>query len=123
MVREFHIIIADDDDFVRLLMSSLVRRMNRRVSISIAGDGQAALETYAQCGADLVITDYDMPILDGITLAEQLRSRQPDLPILMLSGDSSLEPRARAAGVSYFLPKPSGFGQVKSILAGLLPPL
>ena len=75
-----------------------------------ADDGQSALEWLAMNEVDVVITDINMPRLDGFGLIEQLRSgsRHRDCPILVLSTESSDEKKSRArnAGATGWIVKP-----------------
>ncbi|MFX8481498.1 response regulator, partial [Acinetobacter baumannii] len=75
-----------------------------------AEDGIAALDWLALNEVDVVITDINMPRLDGFGLIEQLRegSRHRDRPILVLTTESSEEKkaRARAAGATGWIVKP-----------------
>ncbi|GAO53021.1 chemotaxis regulator - transmits chemoreceptor signals to flagelllar motor components cheY [Novosphingobium sp. MD-1] len=79
-------------------------------SVVQAEDGQAALEWLAANEADVVITDINMPRLDGFGLIERLRagSRHRDRPILVLTTESSDQKKARArdAGATGWIVKP-----------------
>ncbi|MBN2719391.1 MAG: response regulator, partial [Deltaproteobacteria bacterium] len=78
--------------------------------VSIANGGEEALRIFDETpdGFCLVITDYSMPGMTGIELANELRRRQPDIPIIMMSGyDESISKEALAAsGINAFLKKP-----------------
>ena len=73
-----------------------------------ASDGAEALRKIAAEKYDAVFTDIRMPGMDGIAVAEQIKSRQPWLPVVIVSGYATPEneARARAAGVSAVLHKP-----------------
>jgi two-component system chemotaxis response regulator CheY len=76
-----------------------------------AEDGQAALEWLERNEVDLIITDINMPRLDGFGLIERLRGEQRrhvDRPILVLTTESSEEKKARArsAGATGWIVKP-----------------
>jgi two-component system chemotaxis response regulator CheY len=78
--------------------------------VAQAEDGLAALDWLALNEVDVVITDINMPRLDGFGLIERLRtgSRHRDRPILVLTTESSDEKKARAreAGATGWIVKP-----------------
>ena len=96
---------------MRRILRTLLHSFGAR-EVYEAEDGATALEMYSHYVPDIVITDWAMPIFDGIELAQMIR--QPDskgnpfAPIIMLTGHS--EKRrvtvARDAGVTEFLAKP-----------------
>ena len=108
MVR---VIIVEDDANFRLALGVTLRRMGAEVLAEMP-DGQAALELlshgHARARVDLILTDCQMPRLDGIALVRRLRARGDHTPVIMISGqsDSQLIDIALAAGVSQYLPKP-----------------
>jgi CheY-like chemotaxis protein len=118
----YHVIIADDDAAIRALIARVVARVYDRVMISAVSDGLDALGIYQQHGADLVITNQEMPILSGLSLIERLRVLSATLPIIMVSAHQGIEARARAVGVTHFLLKPFHIAQLVQVLTGLLPP-
>lgn len=117
----YHIIIADDTDSIRGIVARVVARMYPAVRISAVTDGQDALDIFQSEGADLLITNNDMPRLDGITLVQRMRAISATLPIIMISGNANLAPTAMAAGVTRFVSKPFTVGQLTQVLAQLLP--
>ncbi len=76
-------LVVDDEPLVRTLVSTLLR--NRGWSVIEAADGLSAL-ALAPESLGLLVTDYEMPAITGVTLAEQLRLRHEGLPVLMVSG-------------------------------------
>jgi two-component system chemotaxis response regulator CheY len=102
------ILTVDDSASMRALLNNALTRHGFRVFQ--ADDGQAALEWLALNEVDLVITDINMPRLDGFGLIEQLRSDpcHRDRPILVLTTESSeaKRARARAAGATGWIVKP-----------------
>ena len=114
------IIVADDEEPVRLLVVRIVQRAYPGAEIIAAANGQSALEAYQQHGADAIITDQSMPIMDGLSLTHLLRARHATVPILLISGLPQNEQPARAAGVSGFLAKPFTPAQLLQLLALLL---
>jgi len=121
MPAAYHIIIADDDAAIRALIARVVARTYDPVAISAVPDGLDALLIYQHDGADLVITNQEMPVLSGLSLIERLRVLSPTLPIIMISAHQSVEPRARAVGVTHFLLKPFVVTQLVQLLISILP--
>jgi CheY-like chemotaxis protein len=89
-------------------------------------DGQAAFDLLTadeDAAPDLILTDCQMPRMDGIALVRHLRARGNETPVIMLSGhhDACIADLARAAGVNYFLPKPLSTDLLQDALAQTLP--
>ncbi len=83
------ILVVDDERFIREMTTTMLTRAGYRVIL--AGDGAEAALVFAQRAAEirLVITDLQMPNLDGATLARALRRIQPATRLLVVSGMSS----------------------------------
>jgi CheY-like chemotaxis protein len=122
MPAAYHIIIADDDASIRSLITRVVARTYDRVMISAVPDGLDALGIYQQHGADLVVTNHEMPVLSGLILIERLRVLSATLPIIMVSAHQSVEVQARAVGVTRFLLKPFHIALLVQLLTDVLPP-
>ena len=80
------ILAVDDDQLVLHLLDEVLRSAGYHV-LTAAG-GRSAIQTYESLGSPihLLLTDVIMPDLTGPVLAERLRSRQPDLQVLFISG-------------------------------------
>jgi YesN/AraC family two-component response regulator len=121
----YHIIIADDDALMRRLLRRIVEHTCLSFTASIAENGKQALEIYRTSGADLLITDATMPVMDGIDLVQAVREETAELPIIMLSGEPDIGRKAYAAGVTVFLEKPASLAHIARIITQVLraPPL
>lgn len=115
-----HILIVDDDCSQRMLMRLLVLLSYPTAIVAEAPDGQTALASYETDGADLIITDIQMPILDGIALTNAVRARNRVLPIIVVSGASDGEAQACDAGASRYLSKAVLAAQLPQVLADVL---
>ncbi|WP_375289078.1 response regulator [Qipengyuania sp.] len=108
MSQSTRILTVDDSASMRALLRHALAAHG--FSVEQAEDGQEALEWLATNEVDLVITDINMPRLDGFGLISELRSsaRHADRPILVLSTESSDEKkkRARDAGATGWIVKP-----------------
>ncbi len=102
------ILVADDDPISQRMLGVILGRLGH--TVVRANNGQDALNQLDRTPADLLILDFAMPIMDGVTALRKLRAdeRFARLPIIMLtaSGLERDERTARAEGVSEFLTKP-----------------
>jgi CheY-like chemotaxis protein len=100
------ILIVDDDPVVGKSFDRVLS--GRGYVVVTASDGAEALRKIASEEYDAVFTDIRMPGMDGIAVAEEIRNRQPWLPVVIVSGYATAEneARARAAGVSTVMHKP-----------------
>jgi two-component system chemotaxis response regulator CheY len=75
-----------------------------------AGDGADALAKLAEIRPDVIVTDLNMPVMDGFTLIEQIRARLEirDVPVVVITTEGALEDqqRARSLGVATYVTKP-----------------
>ena len=85
MKEPLRIAIADDDDVGREFLSLVLSKMGHEVVI-LAENGQQLVDYCLQSPPDLVITDVQMPRLDGISAAAEI-TRLHDVPIVLLSGN------------------------------------
>jgi two-component system, OmpR family, response regulator len=99
------ILIVDDNGDLRTLLGLCFLRCGH--SIVVASNGAAALECLAVHAPDLLVTDVNMPVMDGLELLRRLRADgQHDLPVILFSARSDLCAPAAAAGADAFLVKP-----------------
>ena len=100
------IAIVDDDESVRIAVSSLVRSLSH-VACCFAS-AEEFLGSPRLADADCLIVDQQMPGMNGLDLQEQLRSTGRRLPIIFITGhpDDRIRERALAGGAICFLSKP-----------------
>jgi chemotaxis protein histidine kinase CheA len=103
--RQRRVLVADDSPVVRELVTEILSGAG--LSVEQAEDGSAALERILQSEPDLVISDVEMPRMNGFDLLAELRRRTQRLPIVMLSTRGSVEDRKRATrlGANAYLVK------------------
>ena len=108
MTEMTRILTVDDSPSMRALLRHALTAQG--FVVEQAEDGQEALDWLALNEVDVIITDINMPRLDGFGLIEQLRigTRHADRPILVLTTESSDEKkrRAREAGATGWIVKP-----------------
>lgn len=79
------ILVVDDDKAMRLLLRAVLER--RGHSVVEAKDGAEGLQCYWAAPPDLVITDIEMPVKDGLQMMQELRNICPTARIIAISGD------------------------------------
>ena len=104
-------LVVDDNAHMRRILRTLLHGFGAR-EVYEAEDGAAGLEAFTHNVPDIVITDWAMPIFDGLELTQMIRqpgaNANPFVPIIMLTGHSEKKRvmAARDAGVTEFLAKP-----------------
>jgi two-component system, chemotaxis family, chemotaxis protein CheY len=108
MTTEKTILTVDDSATMREMLYETLSRMGFRVVQAV--DGVAALETLKQERPDVIITDVNMPRLDGLAFIEEARKDKAHraTPILVLTTetDPGMKERARRAGATGWIVKP-----------------
>jgi response regulator NasT len=100
------VVIAEDEALIRLDLKEMLEEEGYSV-VGEAGDGETAVKLAAELKPDLVILDVKMPVLDGLSAAEQIH-KDRIAPTLMLTAFSQRElvERARDAGAMAYVVKP-----------------
>jgi CheY-like chemotaxis protein len=121
------ILIVDDEPDVADLFRQRFRREVRqgRYVLHFAASGEEGLRRLDEIGAGLIVilSDINMPGMDGLALLGEIKHRRPELPVLMVTayGDEQRMRRAFDLGAAAFLPKPVDFDELKRRLAQLIP--
>lgn len=106
------LLVADDSVTTRSLLKSILEAAG--FEVAAAADGAQAWDLLQEKGADLVVSDVDMPRMDGVALTEAIRAskRFRELPVVLVTALESERDRARGveAGADAYLPK-SAFDQ------------
>ena len=102
------ILSIDDSKTIRLLLARLFRPF--ACELMEAANGEEGLAVASRENPDLIILDYNMPVMDGITMLRKMRE-EPELrrtPVIMLTADSGLQSLATVArlGVRDYVTKP-----------------
>ena len=100
------VLIVDDDAAMRLFLEEELHEAGY-VTLS-ASSGDDALERLAGASVDVVITDVEMPGMKGDELLLRLRSREPDIPVVVITAFGSIQSAVEAikAGAYHYVAKP-----------------
>ncbi len=115
-VKKTRIMFVDDD----LVTGRVMKRNcdNADFSCSIFQHGKDCIEAFKKEGADIVITDLRMPGMNGFELLSELRTIDDTVPVLVMTGYSSVENAVEAMkrGATDFIKKPFDFSELKLML-------
>lgn len=102
---QYKILVVDDEDNIRTLVQTMLKREGRHVAL--AAKGKDAIAVFKKERPDLTILDIDMPDIDGITVLREIRTIDPQAKVMVFTGGESpsVEREARALGVTDFLRK------------------
>jgi two-component system response regulator DesR len=104
--RPVRVLIADDQRPTRQALSALLTLLPQPVNVvGEAGDGESAVRLVEELRPDVVIMDVQMPGLDGLTAAGQIKRRWPEVRVVVLTLYPGYRARARAGGADTFLLK------------------
>jgi CheY-like chemotaxis protein/anti-sigma regulatory factor (Ser/Thr protein kinase) len=98
------LVVEDSPTQARLIQFMLE---NDGFTVDLAGHGLQALEALAKAPADLVLTDLEMPEMDGMQLVETIRGKEPSVPVILMTARGSEETAVEALrkGAASYVPK------------------
>ena len=115
--RKRRILVVDDEPHARRALVELLS--DEGYEVSSAGDGFKALGILREWPCEVLLTDWRMPVMDGITLVKKAREEQPDLGCVVMTAFGSVESAVEAmkAGADDYLTKPLNFDAVSLVLS------
>jgi two-component system chemotaxis response regulator CheY len=121
--QEFHCLVVEDSPMMRQLLVFALSRM-KQLKVTEADDGVDGLRKLATNKFDIVLTDINMPIMDGLKLVKRIRTDavHKDVPIVVITTESAEEDRQRALalGANAYITKPIQAPQVIAKVKELL---
>ena len=121
--RRFNALVVEDSPPMRKMIVFALSRV-RELDVVEADDGVDALRRIAGTKFDIIITDINMPILDGLKLVKRLRAddNYKDVPIVIITTEGAAEDRQRALalGANAYITKPIQAQQVIGLVREIL---
>jgi len=117
------VLIVDDSKLARMAVIKALDSLHPDWTRFEASDATAALEIVRREAPDIALLDFNMPGMDGLVLAAELRQQSPATHVAVISANHQVEVvnRARAAGAA-FLPKPLTADALREFLVGVPDP-
>jgi two-component system chemotaxis response regulator CheY len=121
------VLVVDDSAAIRKILTRVLRQTGMAIqTIHEAGDGQEALAVVAQHRIDLVLSDINMPKMDGLQLLASLKAspQWQEIPVVMITTEGGETKVAEAVrlGAAGYVRKPFTADQIKEKLVGILEP-
>lgn len=116
-MESINVLVVDDVQVMRSLLISSLRMLNID-RVQEAHDAQSAMQIFSKGKIDIVFLDINMPDINGLELIKQLRSLNPSVFVIMVSGESSLDnvKQSIALGAKGFIVKPYTSGRIKAMI-------
>lgn len=113
---DIKVLIVEDEDLIRDIFKQALENLG--FFVETADDGKTALELCQKVNYHIVITDINMPVMDGITLLKHLKSRWSFIEVVVVSGFASIENAIEALkiGAFDFILKPVNFDHLKLVI-------
>ena len=122
-IADLQVMVVDDSEFSRKFITRILSDIGIE-NITLAEDGVQALELFNRYYFDLIVTDFNMPGMDGLELVQCIRASngQKTVPILMVTSEQNQNRLAAVekAGVSAVLDKPFEPSSIKQLIIRLL---
>ena len=118
-----NILVVDDDQFDRATLKNMLEFMG--YNVDLANDGIEGLEVFLEKHFDLVLTDLEMPLMDGGSLAQMIKHNSPETPVVVVTGSETEEIKVRLRNGSFdsVLAKPCRLAGIIKCLQLCLPAL
>jgi CheY-like chemotaxis protein len=108
------VLVVDDTDHVRNMLVEMLELDGFSV-VGKANSGRVAIDLASESNPDVVVMDYKMPEMDGLTAARTIKDERPDQAIILYTAymDPELEARAKQSGIALCVGKVEGLNQLE----------
>jgi len=116
--KPFSILFADDEQTAREIVTKMLSRRYPDVHIDTTDNGFTGLDLFMKFHHDLIITDYRMPLMNGLRMDSEIRAISPGTPVILLTdsiSESDLQD-IHFKEITHFLRKPLRFSELYSLI-------
>jgi len=112
MKKDMRIALVEDNRFHAVLFEQAVHERYPDAVIAVFSSGKAILRSQGEATFDLIVLDFNLPDIDGLQLLSILRARDPDIPIIMITGVGSEQTAVEAmkSGATDYITKSGDYG-------------
>ena len=112
------VLVVEDDDDMREVVSLTLRA--NRYDVQDFGDGATAIETARRQSFDIAVVNLKMPNISGAAVIKQIKQRQPELPVVIITGSLAPEQEELAGMFSRILYKPFRIEELRETVEEVL---
>ena len=118
--RQAHILVIDDEEFVRSVLSRTLTKVNHRVTL--AANGEKGVQLFKEGEFDMVLTDLGMPGMSGWEVCRMIKKISPDTPVGMITGWGAEMSQSKMDkyGLDFLIAKPFDINQILNVVAETL---
>lgn len=111
--QQLSMLYVEDDAITRKLVSKVIDLKFPELQLRTAANGQEGLDCFTAHGADVVLTDINLPQMDGILMAKKIQALDPTVPFIIITAHSSINiDDIGGNGKRFFLQKPLEYRQL-----------
>ena len=118
------VLIVDDSKPMRnLVKRTMIRAGYANHAYELAGNGEEAIALFDSFPPDLILADWNMPVMNGLALLEYVKANKPNIKLGFVTSEQTEEMRAKAleAGALFSIGKPFTIEDFQQALEGILP--
>jgi CheY-like chemotaxis protein len=111
------ILIVEDNELNRMVLEEFLNLINPELDIVLSFNGKAGLAKIEETKFDVVFSDIDMPIMNGIEMIREIRKKYKDLKVIAVTAFAVLGDREKILleGFDDYIPKPVDFAELDKI--------
>lgn len=116
------ILVVDDQDSMRVLLRDMIEVIG--YDVVLAEGGEQALSILEGSRFDLVLSDLNMPGMDGTALLRAAKAKYPEVPVVIITGYGTFhtEKRVMKEGADGYISKPCTLSKIEKTLSSILSP-
>jgi YesN/AraC family two-component response regulator len=118
--KKLSLLLVEDDDITREVLTKVLSLKFSQCELHSADNGSTGLECFKKYLPSIVITDVNMPVLDGIRMAVEMKSIKPDMKLIVISAYSDKTVQGNSAAVKleidHYLLKPVEYGRLFAVI-------
>jgi CheY-like chemotaxis protein len=119
METDGSILVVDDNNLCRIVVSKMLSRLGYEVAS--ADSGENGLSIFLERKFDIVLSDYEMPGMDGVALAGSVKKSSPRTPVVIMTGDGKETVFSRnSTSVDEVISKPFTLASIDATIKDLL---
>ena len=114
--KKKRVLVVDDEQLILKIISDILTKEGYEVVV--ANNCEKAAEYLRSSHFDVVLSDIKMPVKSGIDLLEEIKKKDPNIPVILMTGFASLETAVEAVqnGAFDYLIKPLDYGKLRSVI-------